>query len=96
MEGAGSPEKLVHQLGLTKNILLRDKEVKPFSFLFSFPLILLFVCRCSPMHDSSIDKEYLYLTGEESRQNEASHIWSFSFTYKLCLLEGTKWWRYIA
>ena len=34
--------------------------------------------------------------GNSPRQNEASHIWSFSFTYKMLLLESTKWWRYIA
>ena len=46
----------------------------------------------------NLTKESLYTNrrGSSPCQNEASHIWSFSFTYKMCLLEGTKWWRYIA
>ena len=46
-------------------------------------------------------KEYLLSSITNRRgispcQNEASHIWSFSYTYKMCLLEDTKWWRCIA
>ena len=39
-------------------------------------------------------KEYLSnRRGNSPHQNEASHIWSVSFTYKMCLLESTTWWR---